>query len=95
MAFDARHFLMRAHQHKSRGVMVKLGFAPTLVLMTNFASAFLHTFGKLSGVRIGMAGGAALIRKNKKQFAGERSRRLARVAIAARHGLMSSQQHKR
>lgn len=95
MAFAARHFLMRPHQLEAGRVVVKLVCTPTLVLVANFASAFLHAFRKLSGVGIGMAGGAALIRKNKKQFPGEWSRRLARVAIAARHRLVSSQQHKR
>jgi hypothetical protein len=83
---------MRASQLESRRVMVEFGFTPTFILMANFASAFLHALGKLSGVRIRMASGATLIRKNKKQFAGEWPRRLARVAIAARHGLMRSRQ---
>lgn len=94
MAFAARHLLMRAHQLESRGAVVKFGFMPALVLMAALTTAFLHTLGKLSGVGIAVARGAALIRKNKKQFAGEWSCGLARVTIATRHRLMRSQQHK-
>lgn len=95
MALAACHFLMRAGQLETGGVVVKFGLMPAFILMADFTTAFLHAVRKLSGVRIGMAGGATLLRKNKKQFPGKWSRRLARVAIAARHGLVSSQQHKR
>lgn len=83
MAFPAHHFLMRAQQGEARLVVIELGLMPALIHMTNLATAPRHARGELSGMRVQVAGGAALLRKSKEQLACERARGLACVAKTA------------
>ena len=92
MAFAARNFLVRAHQREARGVVIELGFMPTLIAVANIATAFRHACSKLPRMHILMAGRATLIRKNEQQFAGKLSGLLAEMTDATRGGEVTAEQ---
>jgi hypothetical protein len=94
MAFFARHFLMRARQRKTRGVVIELGLKPRLIPVTNFTTAFRQARRKLAGVYILMTSLAALIRKHKQQLAGKRPGLLASVTESTGDCEMAAEQRK-
>lgn len=57
---------------------------PALIAMANIAIAFGHARRELARVCIKMTSLTTRLGKYKKQFAGQRTRRLPRVANAAR-----------
>jgi hypothetical protein len=91
VTFRARHFLMHAHQRKTRGIVIEFRFVPAFIFMANRAISFCQALGKLPGVDILMACLTTLIRKNKKQFVRELSCPLPRMTLAARRRKMRAQ----